>query len=103
MDYDTECQKCGKVWEQSHPMKEGHQPCPACKSKDVRSIIAPQHAPRVNGFLDRDWPMLNGGRGQYFSQMETSKTCTRSPENCFRSRADAIEACKRRGFDLLDK
>lgn len=101
MDYTTSCHKCSHEWDQSHPMKEAHEKCPKCGCKEVYSLIhgTTQIAPP----LDRNWESLNGGRGQYFSQLETSKTCTRSPENYFRSRNEAIEACKRRGWDIIDK
>lgn len=100
--YDTECQKCGEIWEQTHMMREPHSACPACKSKQVRT----RHTAATIQFaapLDAGWEYESGGRGRYFSQLETSKTCTRSPENYFRSRNEAMEACKRRGFDIIDK
>jgi len=101
MQYETLCQKCDHVFEQEHRMKDPHKPCPKCGAKEVFSLIhgTTQFAPP----LDRNWESLNGGAGQYFSQLETSKTCTRSRENFFRSRNEAIEACKRRGYNIIDK
>ena len=101
MIYETLCQKCEHVFEQEHPMKEAHHPCPKCSSKQVYSVI--HGTTQFARPLDAEWEYLNGGRGQYFSQLETSKTCTRSPENYFRSRNEAMEACKRRGYTILDK
>lgn len=99
--YDCECQDCGSVHEQRHRMADPHGPCPKCRSTSVITIFT--QPVRVNPPLDRNWESLNGGRGQYFSQLEESKTCTRSAENFFRSRNDAIEACKRRGYDIISK
>lgn len=101
MDYTTRCEKCTCVWDQSHSMKENHAPCPECGSNKVFSLI--HGTTQFSAPLDAGWEYESGGRGRYFSQLETSRTCTRSPENFFRSRNEAMEACKRRGFDILEK
>ena len=102
-NYDVLCLKCEHVAEQFHMMRESHAPCPKCGSKDVTTAIS--NTIHFNPALDSSWEGLNGGRGQYFSQLETN--CT-DPKNgsrdCyFRSRNDALEACKRRGFNIISK
>lgn len=101
MEYTTRCQSCEYEFDQSHPMKDDHAPCPKCKSKRVESIVFGTVAVRQS--LDAGWDAENGGRGRYFPQLEQSVTCTKSSKNCFRSRNEAMEACKRRGFVILDK
>lgn len=101
MDYLTHCLKCEHQWEQSHRMVEPHAACPRCRSKSVESV--PTADVRVNPPLDRGWEYLNGGRGQYFSQLEPVPTGTPSPSCHFRSRHEALEACKRRGFNVISK
>ena len=93
--YDTKCQSCENQWEQVHLMRQAHAPCPKCHSKDVKTVIGQVN---VRPSQDAGWEGEENGRGRYFSQLETSATCTRSPENFFRSRNAALEACKRRGF-----
>lgn len=101
--YDTFCEKCDHLWEQKHLMREAHEPCPKCHSKQVRTHITLGSIQIAANSLDAGWENEEGGRGRYFSQLEDSATCTRSPKNFFRSRNEAIEACKRRGFQILEK
>lgn len=103
-EYTTICLDCDHIWDQSHLMGESHTSCPKCKSKRVEAYLGNGLPMQVSAAsLDSSWEYEENGRGRYFPQLETSKTCTRSPENFFRSRNAAIEACKRRGFQILDK
>lgn len=102
MIYETHCLKCEKKWTQSHRMKDKHENCPACGSDKVESVIE-NGSVRFSQSMDVAWETENNGLGRYFSQLETSATCTRSKENFFRSRNDAIEAAKRRGFEIIAK
>lgn len=101
--YDVLCLKCDHVHEQTHSMKEAHAPCPKCKSKNVTTAIG--NTIHFNPALDQNWENLNGGKGQYFSGMETEiRDPNNGSANCyFRSRNDALEACKRRGFNIISK
>lgn len=99
-DYDVECRKCGHASEQTHMMREAHFPCPKCKSKDVFTVLQPT---AIRPPLDGSWEYENGGRGRYFSQLEDSVDCKPSAHNHFRSRNEAIEACKKRGFQIIDR
>ena len=98
--YDTECRKCEHVWEQSHLMRESHEPCPKCGATDVFTVLQPLH---VRAALDQGWEGENQGSGRYFPQFEDSIDCSKSRKNCFRSRNEAIEEGKRRGFVFLEK
>jgi len=103
-EYETICLACDHVWDQSHSVHAAHEPCPNCRSEKVSRYFGNGlHTSVSAASLDTGWERENGGRGRYFSQLEQSATCTRSPENCFRSRNEAIEACKRRGFDIISK
>jgi len=100
MEYRTHCIECEFEWDQSHLMKEPHSPCPECKSRQVESVI---RIVAVRQSLDAGWDGLNNGLGQYFPQLEDSIDCKPSAHNHFRSRNEGIEACKRRGFQIIDK
>lgn len=102
-DYDVLCLKCDTVWEQTHSMREKHAPCPKCHSNDVTTSIG--NAVYFNPPLDSSWENRNGGRGEYFSQLEMKSTHPDhgTPDCYFRSRKDALEACKRRGFTVISK
>lgn len=101
MDYRTRCMNCEHEFDQSHLMKEPHLPCPKCKSKKVESCVFAEI--RIRPPLDAGWEYENGGRGRYFPGMEQSIDCKPSAGNYFRSRNEAIESCKRRNFQIIDK
>ena len=100
MQYKTICRDCEFIWEQAHLMKDDHEPCPKCESKKVESVI--EHV-NVRAAQDQFWEFENNGLGRYFPQMEDSKTCTASKKNFFRSRNEAMEAAKRRGYNIIEK
>ena len=103
IEYDVLCLDCDHVHEQSHGMREKHAPCPKCKSANVTTSIS--NTIRFNKPLDSNWENANGGRGEYFSQLEMKSTHPDhgTPDCYFRSRKDALEACKRRGFTVISK
>ena len=100
MEYRTICMSCRHEWEQSHLMKESHAPCPECKGEKVESVI---ESVNVRAPADAHWGYENNGLGRYFPQLEDSVDCKPSAKNHFRSRNEAIEACKQRGFQIIDK
>lgn len=102
-DYRTYCQSCKNIWDQHHLMREPHEPCPKCRSTSVNTHIESMAQVRVRAPLDSGWEYENGGKGRYFSQLEDSIDCKPSAKNYFRSRNEAMEACKRRGFTILEK
>ncbi len=101
MEYRTRCLDCEYEFDQSHPMKESHAPCPKCASKRVESCLFGEV--RIRPSLDAAWESENQGSGRYFPQFEDSVDCSKSRKNCFRSRREAIEEGKRRGFTFLEK
>lgn len=103
-EYETICLDCEHVWNQSHSVHDDHAPCPKCGSKKISTYFGNGMKMQIAAnSLDCGWEHENGGRGRYFSQLEDSVDCKPTNKNFFRSRNDAIEACKRRGFDILDK
>lgn len=102
-DYRTYCRECENVWDQHHLMREPHEPCPKCRSTSVNTHIESMSQVRVRPALDQGWEGENQGSGRYFPQFEDSIDCSKSRKNCFRSRSEAIEEGKRRGFTFLEK
>jgi putative FmdB family regulatory protein len=65
--YDVFCEVCDNRWEQEHSIKADHEPCPKCGGK-ARTLITDPHFifDPANG-----WAHENGGKGHYFSSLET--------------------------------
>lgn len=66
-EYTTFCESCDHEWDQEHSIKADHTPCPKCGSKARTKITDPHFIfDPANG-----WAYENGGKGHYFSSLET--------------------------------
>lgn len=97
--YDGACLDCDCEFEYVHAMKDsGRVPrCPECKSRNTEKIIVALPIVRAS---DIGWEHESGGKGRRIAQLAKHA----KDETCyFRSRDEAKEAAKKRGFTVLDE
>lgn len=96
--YLYHCERCERDDEAWHTMKQCDTfvlVCPDCGRRMKR-------LPQVAGMrvMARGWEALNGGRGQYISQLEDKPTGKPTDAAHCRSMAELHEKAARKGFDV---
>lgn len=96
--YQYRCAECEAEWEEYHSMHETPRiPCPKCSGAQTGKCF--NYSVTFIGAKDANWEGENGGKGRRFSQL--AKHAKDDSQDChFRSRNEAIEAAKRRGYTV---
>ncbi len=104
--YDGTCLTCGVVEIYKGMNDPFPEKCPQCKGNGFERVFANQvafHAP-----CDAGWESENGGMGKWMPQLGAryldAHTKTKlNPDAYAKSRVDAIDKFKRKGYDDIQK
>lgn len=104
--YDYECPTCGVVEVFKGMNDPAPARCPQCKSTTFDRVFSTQTA--FIAPCDSGWETENDGLGKWMPQLgarylDPHTRTTKNPAAYARSRADAIDAFKRKGYDDIQK
>lgn len=103
--YEFSCDHC-EVVQLVHPMSEAHpKKCPQCGSSNFHQIFS---VPATMASADAGWEAENHGMGRYLPQagpryLDAYTKTKPNPDAYARSRNDAIEKMKKRGYPTIEK
>lgn len=104
--YDGNCLTCGTVEIYKGMNDPWPEKCPQCKGNGFERIYSTNVA--LHGPCDSGWETENDGLGKWMPQLgarylDAHTRTTKNPAAYCRSRADAIDAFKRKGYDDIQK
>ena len=104
--YDGECPKCGVIEIVKSMNDPWPKKCPECKGGTFERCF--NTTVRFQGSVDENWHTENNGLGRYLPQagpryLDAYTKTKPNPDAYARSRNDAIEKMKKRGYPTIEK
>lgn len=102
--YEHRCERCGVIEHERRMSEPSPTQCPQCGMPGLLRI----YNAHLHGAVDAGQENENNGMGKFYPQLgpqflDAKTKTTRNPDAHARSRVDAIEKFKRRGYSDIQK